>query len=325
MALSESQIQALWAGLLWAAPPFFLLQIGALLLLLWRVAWRWQPERLASRRGGRWLLQLGVVLAPLYMLFMSSAMHGGYQGERGGHWFLHSHSGLAGLVLVPIFALGSLCLARALATSTQRTSGTNFIVLNTLLGICVWYAFATYFLGMGDDRALDLSFTAIAPALAAANYVLLGLDIRRHRRLVYADPRLAYAWFAGLGISLLARIPLAQRIYTALPPERPAGYGDCFVVSAATLGHPSFVGSRMDPILGRAVNAQLKTLWAFEARLARRRPSLHRRLRRFYNWLGPRIAGSIRTPLAADIAYVLLKPLEWFARGYLARVRTFRN
>lgn len=308
----------LWSTLFWAVPPLFLLQIGALLLLLWRVVWRWQPHTLGSGRPGRWLLYVGVFLAPPFMLFMSAAFSGGYQGERGGHWFFHMHSELAGLVLVPAFSLGSLSMAIAVAKGSHLRSGTNYIILITLIAICAWYAFATAFLGMGNDKSEDLSFTAIVPALAGVNYALLGLDIRRHAKLEPPNTVALYVWFAAIVASLAAKIPLARQFYGALPPERPAGYGDCFVVSAAALGHPSLVGSCFDPILKCPVNRQLTTLRGFEKHLASHWPSLHRRLRRGYNWIGPRIAARIRSPFAADIAYLLLKPAEWLAWLYLA-------
>jgi len=302
----------------WSTPAFFLLQLAALLVLLWRVAYRWLPEGLGSRAVERWVLELGVAIAPVVMLFMTAAFTGGYQEERG-HWFFHIHDGLAGLALVPVYALGSCLVGWGIARRDYRLcSGTHWVVLWTLLAVSVWYAFATAFLDMTADRAMDLNETAVVPALAAVNYALLALDIQRHGRLEAAPVNALIAWFSALAVSLIAKVPLAMRLFNALPVERPSGYGDCFVVGAATRGHPSIVGSRFDARLGRTVNRQWRTLRAFEDRLAARRPALHRRLRGLYNRIGPPVAARVRSPLAADVVYLLLKPAESLARLYLA-------
>ncbi len=185
--------------------------------------------------------------------------------------------------------------------------------LITLTGICGWYAFATWFLGMGDDYSNDMSITAVVPALAAINYGLVATDIWRHARLQRAGMLGLFVWFSVLAVSLLARIPLAKRFYDALPAESPAGYGDCFVVSAAAMGHPRFVGSRFDPQSGMTINLQLLRLWALEQRLASRWPVAHRSLRRWYDAIGPALARRISSPFVADVVYVALKPLELLA------------
>jgi hypothetical protein len=62
------------------------------------------------------------------------------------------------------------------------------------------------------------------------------------------------------------------------------------------------------------VNDQLRTLKAFELMISMLSPAAHRALRSVYNRLGPRLAAALVHPLAADAAYLALKPLEWFAR-----------
>lgn len=308
----------LFIAAFWSTPLFFLFQLAALGVLLWRTWYRWRPETLGARPAERWALELGVAVAPVVMLFVSAAFSGGYQEERG-HWFFHIHDGLAGLVLVPIFAAGSSIVGWGIARREyQLRSGTHWAVLITLLSISLWFAFATAFLGMTADRSMDLSVAAIVPAVAAINYALVALDIQRHGRQRDSAPAKALmAWFSALAVSLISKIPLAMQIFYALPVERPNGYGDCFVVGAATRGHPAIVGSRFDARLGRTVNRQWRTLRAFEDRLARRRPTSHRLLRGLYNRIGPPIAAQIRSPLAADIVFLLLKPFEWLARLYL--------
>lgn len=59
------------------------------------------------------------------------------------------------------------------------------------------------------------------------------------------------------------------------------------------------------------VNRQLCVANAFEQLLEERTPRFHRELRRFYDTYGYPISRHIRTPLTADIIYLLMKPLEW--------------
>lgn len=59
------------------------------------------------------------------------------------------------------------------------------------------------------------------------------------------------------------------------------------------------------------VNRQLCIANAFEQLLSERTPHLHRAIRNFYDKTGYPIAKHIKTPLAADIVYIIMKPLEW--------------
>lgn len=310
-------VQDILRVLVFSTPVFLLAQLIALIILIRRVAFCRDDRELAVRRFARWSLLLGVAVAPVVMLMVSTASAGGYQGERGG-WFYHQHSGLAGSAMVPVYLAGSIIVGRGILNDGyRRHSATHLSVLTTLMVICWWYAFATAFLKMGDDFSSDMSATAWIPALAAVNYGLLITHTRRHGEIDSVFNRAIGAWFGALALTLIARVPLAMRIYDALPPEAPAGYGDCFVAGAATRGHRGFVGSRYDARLDRTVNQQWRTLRAFENLLQHRRPGLHGRLRNRYNRIGPVVAAWIRSPLAADIAYVALKPVEWLAWIYL--------
>ena len=305
--------------LFWASPVIFLTQVGALVLLLWHAKYRGCADAPPVRPVSRLLLLLGVAVAPNVMLTVSVIFVGAYQ-EQYGHWFFHIHDGLAGLVLLPFYLTGSIIIGRGLYKPEFRLrSGLHFVVLLTLMGVCAWYAFATAILDMVTDPMTDLRFTAIVPAVAAGNYALLAIEIKRCGQTQPARRLDVIGWFSMLAVTIAVKIPLAMRAFEALPVERPSGYGDCFVVSAAARGHPRFVGSYYDRAVGRSVNSQLHTLRAFEHRLAQRHPALHHRLRRLYNRIGPPIAAYIRSPLSADVMYLLLKPAEWLARLYLAK------
>ncbi|NBK91304.1 hypothetical protein D5278_04780 [bacterium 1XD21-13] len=59
------------------------------------------------------------------------------------------------------------------------------------------------------------------------------------------------------------------------------------------------------------VNRQLCVANAFEQLLEERTPRFHRALRSFYDNYGYPISKHIRTPLSADMIYLVMKPLEW--------------
>lgn len=118
----------------------------------------------------------------------------------------------------------------------------------------------------------------------------------------------------------LASVPLwggafyySWRTFSQLPDVAPLG---CFVVTAASRGHPAFVGpfvpyERHGCV--RSVNHQLLTFWAFEQRWQSLAPMTHRAFRRVYNIVGRRAAGWIGNPWLADAVFLLLKPAEWVA------------
>lgn len=59
------------------------------------------------------------------------------------------------------------------------------------------------------------------------------------------------------------------------------------------------------------VNRQLCIANAFEQILEERTPRFHRAVRKFYDTCGFPVAKLIRSPFAADVVYILMKPLEW--------------
>lgn len=71
------------------------------------------------------------------------------------------------------------------------------------------------------------------------------------------------------------------------------------------------------------VNRQLCVANAFEQVLQEQTPRLHRAMRGFYDKYGFPVARLIRSPYAADVIYLLMKPLEWLflAVLYLTDVR----
>ena len=323
MVFLDSKTHAAWHDffkiIAFTAPIYFVLQISALLLLSWRIIRRKNLVIGGALSNRTWMLVHGVGVAPVVMLTIFSAdFTGGYQ-EQYGHWSYYTYDGFAGLILVPFYGVGSAIIAYGLLLSDYRLrSGSHFIVLLTLMVVCVWYAFATAVLKINTSAMGDIPVFAVVPAIAAVNYALLAIEIKRSGLLGPAHKPTILIWFSALILTLIAKIPLSMRLFEALPVESPKGYGDCFVVGAAARGHPRFVGSRLDPATGRCSNHQLSTLRAFENSLAHSRPTTHRHLRRIYNRVGPHIAACIRSPYVGDAVYLLLKPAEWLARLYLA-------
>jgi hypothetical protein len=129
---------------------------------------------------------------------------------------------------------------------------------------------------------------------------------------------------AQAGYALLPGVPFwigsvlaSQRLYQALPYVAPS----CFVVTAASRGHPWVVGTmRVKDGAGvcRQVNQQLLVFREFEACWQRRAPATHAVFRRFYNVWGYRASRWIQNRWLADVAYLLLKPAEWVVAAWAA-------
>ena len=102
-------------------------------------------------------------------------------------------------------------------------------------------------------------------------------------------------------------------LYSALPTKPPQ---DCYIATAAAQGHPRIVGShlvhRADGLSMR-VNGQLQHLKCAELALMAVSPRVHGVLRKIYDVVGRSLARRMTNPFLADVAYLLLKPAEWFA------------
>ena len=103
-------------------------------------------------------------------------------------------------------------------------------------------------------------------------------------------------------------------------------YDEHYLCTVAAGGHPAVVRpTRMGVRHGHPVivNRQLCVANAFEQILMERVPAVHGLIRRIYDRYGFPLARHIKAPLAADMVYVLMKPLEWMflAVIYLCDVR----
>ncbi len=108
------------------------------------------------------------------------------------------------------------------------------------------------------------------------------------------------------------------------PPSLP--YDGHYLCTVAAGGHKKLVKPlRMGVRHGHSivVNRQLCIANAFEQILEEQLPKVHRALRNFYDAYGLPLAQIIRSPYAADMIYIIMKPLEWtfLAIIYLTDVR----
>ncbi|NLE00501.1 MAG: hypothetical protein GX640_11565 [Fibrobacter sp.] len=109
---------------------------------------------------------------------------------------------------------------------------------------------------------------------------------------------------------LILNIRLSKSKYTLLP-DNPSS--DCFIVTAASYGHPWLVNSYICPEKHICTNKQLQRFRMFENIWKRKYPESHRMFRYVYNRIGPVIARRIRNRTLSDITYLILKPIELIA------------
>ncbi len=96
------------------------------------------------------------------------------------------------------------------------------------------------------------------------------------------------------------------------PP--PVAYDTHYLCTVSLRGHKKVVkplryGMRRGEKI--VVNRQLCIANAFEELISEKTPKLHRAIRNFYDTYGYPLSKHIQTAFAADITYLLMKPLEW--------------
>jgi hypothetical protein len=155
-----------------------------------------------------------------------------------------------------------------------------------------------------------------APFWCLAIFVhLLIVHLRRTPMIGRDRKALAGAgiWTTAYTFSMYEAVAKGVALYKSLPSSPPS----CFVISAAANGHPCFVRAticRAADGTAFSVNHQLRYFKAFEIALAATSPRVHKGVRLIYNRAGPWMAALIRHPIAADLAYVAMKPAEWVIR-----------
>jgi hypothetical protein len=157
---------------------------------------------------------------------------------------------------------------------------------------------------------------------AVASYATMSFLMIRHRSEKGFQFSLAQllgfvTWFGGYCAAWRVAFLLVLEEYSKLPTVEPER---CYICTAAARGHRRWVASEeffaADGRIFR-VNDQLRRFKAFELFLMAISPGLHKTCRWIYDRAGPVLARTIVHPLAADIAYAALKPLEWLCRAVL--------
>ena len=264
---------------------------------------------------------LQALLVPLFscatLLFSAFAFVPHWKGSKGMNWIFYINDGSAALMMFPIYVGGAVAFGHALlhpAKAVKSPLAVSAIACSAAISFL--YTFYVVVMRFAGPDAQWLLFV-IVPGSAAVAYTLMAIALVR--RFESPEKKSAwtktYAWLVGfLGMGM-AKVPLAMSAYQRLPDQPPES---CFIVTAATRGHPSLVGTSYDQTLNREMNEQLRRFWELEERLKQTTPRIHQYLRRIYNRVGPRVASLIVTRWQADMVYILLKPLEW---GALAIVR----
>ncbi len=222
-----------------------------------------------------------------------------------------------GVVAALVIAAKGKAPRRKLRIPQRRTRfiayGIAFSPVMTIVGLIVYVA-------RGGDDGLLVFVLMFVPCLTVLTYGLMSIRLLRTTFPSSGNdgPRrvLPMAWLGSYGISWYCSISAAISMYNALPKTKPW----CYVSTAAARGHPSIVKRRTCLVLdGQVVpvNRQMRILKCGELAAQVRWPRAHRIFRRGYDLVGPLIARRIRHPLAADLAYLALKPAEWLTLAAL--------
>jgi hypothetical protein len=271
------------------------------------------PSALREKSWLRFFISLVVtavgILFPLFIFGASLFLVPEWKGGCHHGWLDCFHLGK--LALTPLVLWASAAFYCVLVLRVQNPRRT-WITLGLFAGaivstLCLVFGLVVHL--FQDDFWLWLG----VPLYVAACYVVLGIRAIRGSKLNVGPYLVTLAGTAPLwALSLF----LSKRHYLALPDNPPS----CFVVTAALRGHEGIVGPFINVgsyETARIANRQLSTFWAFEAMWLESRPNAHRRFRAVYNRIGPPLASRIRTPLQADMVYLLLTPLEAIARVML--------
>jgi len=114
--------------------------------------------------------------------------------------------------------------------------------------------------------------------------------------------------------AIKAFVETSDWTFSKFQSPQPLYIDNHYLCTVTLRGHKKFVkplryGFRHDHVI--LVNRQLLVANAFENILEEYTPRAHKAIRKFYDTYGFPIAKCITSPLAADITYVIMKPLEW--------------
>ncbi|NWF64298.1 MAG: hypothetical protein HXY38_08330 [Chloroflexi bacterium] len=174
------------------------------------------------------------------------------------------------------------------------------IIIMIIIALLLWgFFFVLAIFGIASP------FWSFLIALQASRWLLKHYETK----FSFAQGLGIFTWFSAYVFTLRFNILKMFELYAALPTEPP----NCYIATAAANGHPNFVGSlevKLANGKSMRVNRQLQRLKALEIALMGVSTPSHRMMRRIYDVLGKWLAKRIQKPLLADMAYLILVPIE---------------
>lgn len=248
------------------------------------------------------------VFLPIVIFFASMIFSPEWKGEAHYGWLSSFHFGK--IALAPLIFWASAALyAFDIWPERQKE---QWVAFGIFLGAIV--SALCFFHGVITLKLTDLlSIGLIVPFYVAIWYVTRSLQFIKSKLIdrIY----FLYAFLFSLPFWITS-IVISHKNYNNLPETPP----DCFVVTAASKGHTSFVGAFFQKIQFGKIrngNAQLHTFWEFEAWWIEKYPKSYQFFRSIYNIWGYRVAKLVRNAWLADVAFLFLKPVEIMAKWIL--------
>jgi hypothetical protein len=244
---------------------------------------------------------------PLFTFVMSSLLLPDWKGDSAFGWLGCFHAGKIALLPLVLWACVAFYALAVLKTPnrTQPWIVLGIVTGATIASLCTMIG-ALIHLGGG----LGLGFFLFVPLYLSHWLIWLSINLVREARI---SPCTYLINLAASSPFWLVTVYWTRDAYEKLPDQAPQ---NCFVVTAASRGTPWLVGPMEEVERSggiRQVNQQLVRFWRLEECWSARSPGSHHCFRAIYNRIGPRLAARIRHPQAADLAYLMLKPLEWLA------------
>lgn len=283
----QSGQPGVWLGLFLGHPvsryfaPWLLYSIVCMLLLLIK------PKQMSAYDGVRLGIYTGFILAFQYALAVLIYLIP----------FRSFHILAENLLILGVIIVGgtAVLLLPKLWNAIGNRWGRKGLVGATILAI----GFAGFGGGIFILLVAPIACLALAGKLSWQLWRNFDQPLYLSKKGVFAG----LGWLTGYIVSWQLAIYKTVDLYNQLPTEPPP---DCYVVTAATHGHEQFVG-RVD-----GVTPQLQRLKCGELAFMTVAPRWHKGIRRVYDLVGPRLARHVRrSAYLADLAYLLIKPLEW--------------
>jgi hypothetical protein len=242
------------------------------------------------------------ILFPLFIFLMSMFLVPEWKGECHHGWLDCFHVGKLALTPLVLWASAAFYTVQILKPVRTPRAWVDLGIFNGAIT-----STACLILGLVIHAFRGgMAWWLLVPLYVSVWYAILCIRVIRSSR---RNPALYLITLAGSLPLWSLSMFWSKKHYLSLPDNPPS----CFVVTAAVRGHEWLVGpfSTIERRgVQRVVNSQLATFWLFERLWAIHRPRTHRIFRRIYNLIGPRVASRVASPVAADLVYLLLKPLE---------------